>query len=157
MRSVTTRRPESQLGELVLGHGGGLAAVRDRGRRAPRPPRSAVAVAARRRGRGRGPAAAAAAPAAVAAAAAAARRRGRRSRRRELLGRLARDLRVVGEPQADAAALAVDLDHADLELLALLEHLLDRRGPLARRDVGDVQQAVGALGELDEGAERSSS
>src|SRR5689334_19970289 len=44
----------------------------------------------------------------------------------ELLGRLARDLRVVGEAQADAAALPVDLDDADLEVLALLEDLLDR-------------------------------
>ena len=46
---------------------------------------------------------------------------------RELLRGLARDLRVVGEPQADPAALAVDLDDPDVELVALVEDLLDRR------------------------------
>ena len=64
------------------------------------------------------------------------------------------DLGVLGEAQADAAALAVDLDHADRDLVALVEDLLDRPDALAGRDVGDVQQAVGALGELDERAER---
>ncbi len=72
---------------------------------------------------------------------------------RELLDRLAGDLGVVGEAQADAAALAVDLDHADRDLVALVEHLLDGADAVARRHVGDVQQAVGALGELDERAE----
>ena len=61
---------------------------------------------------------------------------------------------VVGQAQADAAALAVDLDHADLDLVAAVEDVLDRVDALAGRDVGDVQQAVGALGQLDEGAER---
>ena len=72
----------------------------------------------------------------------------------ELLDGLAGDLRVLGEAQADAAALAVDLDHADADLVALVEDVLDRVHALAGRHVGDVQQAVGALGQLDEGAER---
>src|SRR5215207_7429691 len=72
----------------------------------------------------------------------------------ELLRRLAGDLGVLGEAQADAAALAVDLDHADGDLVALVQDVLDRVHALARRHVGDVQQAVGALGELDERAER---
>ena len=38
--------------------------------------------------------------------------------RRQLLGGLARDRRVVGEAQADPAALAVDLDHGHVELVA---------------------------------------
>src|SRR3954468_16269309 len=71
----------------------------------------------------------------------------------QLLGGLAGDVGVVGEAQADAAALAVDLDHPDGDLVAAVEHLLDRGRPLAGRDVGDVQQAVGALGQLDEGPE----
>src|SRR5215216_6692653 len=84
---------------------------------------------------------------AVAAAAAA------RADRDQLLDGLARDLRVLGEAQADAAALAVDLDHADGDLVALVEDVLDGVHALARRHVGDVQQAVGALRELDERAE----
>ena len=68
-------------------------------------------------------------------------------------GALARDVGVVGEPQADPAALLVDLDHGDVDLVALVEDVLDRVDPLARLHVGDVQQAVGALGQLDEGAE----
>src|SRR5205823_5848377 len=72
---------------------------------------------------------------------------------RELLGGLSGDVRVVREAQADAPALAVDLDHADVDLIAPAEHVLHALNALARRDVGDVQQPVGALGELDEGAE----
>src|SRR4051794_26516529 len=118
--------------------------------RLPVAARAAVAV----------PVAAAAARAAVAARAAAVAVAPRaaavaaRADRGELLLGLAGDVRVVGEAQADAAALAVDLDHADGHLVALVEHLLDRRRALARGDVRDVQQAVGALGELDERAER---
>ena len=98
--------------------------------------------------------AAATAVAAVAAAAAAAASSGRRCRRSlQLLGRLARDRRVVGEAQADPAALAVDLDHGDVDLVARREHVLDRVDPLAGLHVRDVQQAVGALDQLDEGAE----
>src|SRR4051812_19203594 len=103
--------------------------------------RATVAVAAAAR------AAVTVAPGAAAVAAPAADRG-------ELLLGLAGDVRVVGEAQADAAALAVDLDHAHGDLVALVEHLLDRRRALARGDVRDVQQAVGALGELDERAER---
>ena len=122
-----------------------------RGRRSPPPPGRGRGRARRgrrgrrRRGRhGAGRGRRRRAPAAAAAGADAG----------QLLGGLAGDLRVLGEAQADAAALAVDLDHADGDLVALVEHLLDRRDPLAGRDVGDVQQAVGALGELDERAER---
>ena len=71
----------------------------------------------------------------------------------ELLGRLAGDLRVLGEAQADAAALAIELDDLDLHLVAAVDYVLHRVDPLTGRDVGDVQQAVGALGQLDEGAE----
>src|SRR4051812_16129582 len=52
--------------------------------------------------------------------------------RRQLLGGLAGDVGVVGQAQADAAALAVDLDHADLDLVAAVEDLLDRGHALAR-------------------------
>ena len=77
-------------------------------------------------------AAAAAAVAARAAVAAAARPAVARRRRGELLDRLAGDVGVVGEAQPDAAALAVDLDHAHLDLVALVEHVLDRVDALAR-------------------------
>src|SRR5215218_10210861 len=140
MCSVTTRSPESSVVSLCSGRtltALGVAVT-------ARPP-LAVAVAA-----------VAACPAAVAArpvAAAAAVPAAAADRRQLLLG-LADDVGVLGEAQADAAALLVDLDDADGDLVALVEHLLDRRDPLAGRDVGDVQQAVGALGELDERAER---
>src|SRR5688500_11199062 len=71
----------------------------------------------------------------------------------ELLGRLALDGGVLGEPQADPAALAVDLDHGHLDLVALAQDVLDGVDPLARLHVRDVKQAVGALDELDERAE----
>src|SRR4051794_19802331 len=71
-----------------------------------------------------------------------------------LLGGLAGDLGILGQTQADPAALPVDLDDAALALVALVEHVLDGVDPLAGRHVGDVQQAVGALCQLDEGAER---
>src|SRR5436190_342929 len=67
---------------------------------------------------------------------------------------LAEDVGVLGEAQADATALAVDLVDADVDLVALVQDVLDRVDTLAGRDVGDVQQAVGALGELHERAER---
>ena len=50
----------------------------------------------------------------------------------ELLDGLAGDLRVLGEAQADATALAVDLDHAHVDLIALVEHVLDGLHALAR-------------------------
>src|SRR3954468_12637920 len=126
-------------------------------------PRAAVAVpvTARARAAARAPAPAAAgarigaaAPRAAVAVAPRAAAVAAGADRGELLLGLAGDVRVIGEAQADTAALAVDLDHADRHLVALVEHLLDRRRALARGDVRDVQQAVGALGELDEGAER---
>ena len=64
---------------------------------------------------------------------------------RQLLDGLAHDLGVIGQSQADSATLAVDLDDADVDLVALVELLLDRRDPAARGDVRDVQQAVRAL------------
>src|ERR1035441_5148716 len=71
----------------------------------------------------------------------------------ELLDGLAGDVGILCEAQADAPTLAVDLDHADVDLIALVEDVLDALDALAGGDVGDVQQAVGALGELDERAE----
>src|SRR5215207_7926314 len=71
----------------------------------------------------------------------------------ELLRRLALDVRIVREAQPDPAALLVDLDRGDLDLVALVEDVLDGADPLAGLHVRDVKQAVGALGELDEGAE----
>src|ERR1700733_9445558 len=53
-----------------------------------------------------------------------------------------------------ARALAVNLDHAHVELVTLVEDLLDRGDPPARGDVRNVQQPVGALGQFDERAER---
>src|ERR1019366_6865216 len=97
-----------------------------------------------------GPALTRASRATVSATAAAAGSR----QRRQLLGRLPGDFRIVASAHADPTALAVDLDDANGDLVALAEHLLDRVDPVARRDVRDVQQAVGALGELDERAER---
>src|SRR5215208_748173 len=125
MCSVATRSPESTSVMRWSGKYPGLATVRVPV--AARPP-LAVAVAA-------------AAPAAA------------RADRGQLLDGLAGDLRVLGEAQADPAALAVDLDHADADLVALVEDVLDRVHALARRHVGDVQQTVGALRELDERAE----
>ena len=71
----------------------------------------------------------------------------------QFLGRFARDRRVVGEAQADPAALLVDLDHGDVDQVAARQHVVDRVDPLPRFHVGDVEQAVGALDQLDEGAE----
>src|SRR6476469_9870820 len=159
MRSVTTRRPPSSVvsrwpspvatGSVATGVGTGCslgllatlgvtaaAAARAVTRAAGAAAAVALAVAA----------AALATRAAVAAASAAAHRG-------ELVGGLAGDVGVLGEAQADAAALAVDLDHAHLDLVALVQDVLDRVDALAGRDVADVQQAVGALGELDERAE----
>src|SRR4029077_7015086 len=73
---------------------------------------------------------------------------------RKLVDSLAGDLRVVRQAKADAAALTVDFDHSHCQLVALVEDLLDCRDPATRGDVGDMQQAVRALGELDESAER---
>src|SRR4051812_45901509 len=58
--------------------------------------------------------------------------------RGQLLDGLSGHGRVGGEAQADAAALAVDLDHAHLDLLAAVEHVLDGLDALAGRDVRDV-------------------
>src|SRR5205807_4147390 len=71
----------------------------------------------------------------------------------ELLDGLAGDIGVVREPQADAPALAVDLDDAHGDLVPFVEDVLDALYALAGRVAGAVQQTVGALRELDEGAE----
>src|SRR5215218_6899946 len=101
------------------------------------------------------PAAAAVSPFATAAAtpAAAAHRRVASAELGQLLRRLAGDRRVVGEPQPDPATLLVDLGHRDVDLIAGREHVLDRADALAWLHIGDVKQSVGALDELDEGAE----
>src|SRR3954452_3978338 len=121
MDSVTTRTPESS--SVSLG------AVRV----PPRAPARAAGAAATAVPPIAPVPAVAAGPAAVAAA---------RADGGQLLGGLGGDVGVVGEAQADAAALAVDLDHAHLDLVPAVEDLLDRRHALARRDVGDVQQTV---------------
>src|SRR3954454_24541208 len=140
--SVTTRTPESRTLSLCSVRSSapvGIAVTR-----AARAAPSAVTAAA----------AAAAAIAAVAVRALAALSAATAADRDELVLRLADDLGILGQAQADAAALAVDLDHADVDLVTLVEHVLDGVDALAGRHVGDVQQAVGALGELDERAER---
>src|SRR5947209_9605721 len=85
------------------------------------------------------PTAAAIAPAAARPPAAAALVAGADGRK--LLGRLALDLGVVGEPQPDPPALAVDLDHAHRHLVAAVHDVLDGLRPLPWRDVRDVEQA----------------
>src|SRR4051794_32895543 len=93
------------------------------------------------------PPAAAAAPASATAPATAGADLG------QLLDGLAGHIGILGQAQSDPASLAVDLDHLDLDLVAPAEHVLDGVHPLAGLHVRDVQQAVGALGQLDEGAE----
>src|SRR5947207_2051966 len=104
------------------------------------------------------PTAAAAAP--TAAAAVAARRPLLPLARRSILGPLDQLLRlnevavlVLGDQlEADPAAILVDLLDDDVEHVAAPDHVLDV-ADAARADVGDVQQAVGSLLQLDEGAE----
>src|SRR5215210_2161047 len=149
MTSVTIRSPESSSVRRCSGKCLRAVRVPVGARAALATPATAAAVAvtaatAAAAVTARAAVAAVAAPAPAAAGA----------DRGQLLDGLAGDLGVLGEAQADAAALAVDLDHADGDVVALVEDLLHRVDPLAGRDVGDVQQAVGALGELDEGAER---
>src|SRR5215211_3868507 len=72
------------------------------------------------------PAAPAAAVAAVPPpAAAAARALVARAHRGELLGRLPGDVGILRQAQADAATLAVDLDHLDRHLVAAVDDVLD--------------------------------
>src|SRR6185295_6132223 len=73
---------------------------------------------------------------------------------RQLLGGLVSDLGVVGQAEPDAPALLVQLDHPHLHLVAAVDDSLDRLGSTARDEVRDVEQAVGALAELDERPER---
>ena len=146
--SVTTRRPlSSSVSSTPSGQ-------------APASPIAALALASAAPpsrppvAPSRPPRAAAVAAVAAAAAAAAAHRRVAGAELLQLLGALAGDRRVVGEAQADPAPLLVDLGDGDVDLVALGEHVLDRVDPLAGLHVRDVQQAVGALDQLDEGAER---
>src|SRR3984893_15323110 len=76
-----------------------------------------------------------------------------RAHAREFLDRLAHDVGVVGQTQSDPAALAVHLDDPDADLITFAEHILDAIHPLPGRDVGDVQQPIRALGQLDERSE----
>src|SRR5262245_11948911 len=60
---------------------------------------------------------------------------------------------VLGDQlEPDAAALLVDLLHENIEHVAAPDHVLDV-ADAARADVRDVEQAVGSLLQLDEGAE----
>src|SRR5436190_17595059 len=52
-------------------------------------------------------------------------------------------------PRQPDLAVAVDLDALDDHLVALRQHVLDRADPLLR-DLGDVEQAIGAGDDLDE-------
>src|SRR3954468_19219346 len=118
MCSVTTRTPESSSVRrcVLIAIGVAVAAV-------PRAAGAARAVAAVATVVAVAPRAAVAAVAAVtpraAAVAAAPGPDGR-----QLLDGLAGHLRVLGQAQADAAALAVGLDHAHVDLVALVEGLL---------------------------------
>ena len=56
------------------------------------------------------------------------------------------------QAQGDAAAILVHRKHAAFELLALLDHLVGMADLPRPRHVADVQQAVDALLDLDEGA-----
>src|SRR4051812_38913826 len=106
------------------------------------------------------PVAATAAAASAAVAVAAARpllarlpRRGVLRPLDELLGRHDLAVLVLGdELEADPAARLVDLLHEHVEHVAAADHVLDVSDP-ARADVRDVEQAVGALLQLDERAE----
>src|SRR5262249_44386622 len=71
----------------------------------------------------------------------------------QLFGLDERPVLVLGDQlQADASALLVDLLHLDVDDVAAGHDVLDV-ADAARADVGDVQQPVGALRQLDEGAE----
>ncbi len=60
---------------------------------------------------------------------------------------------VLGhEFEPDPAALLVHLLHEHVDNVATVEHILDPVDP-SRPDIGDVEQAVGPLLQLDEGAE----
>src|SRR5438270_12664244 len=119
-RSVTTRTPLSSVAIRCssLNRRSTLVAA------VARAARAALAVAARSPLRALAPVAAAATVTGASAAPAGADAD-------ELLDGLAGDVRVVGQPQADAAALAVDLDHADVDLVALVQHVLDALDALA--------------------------
>src|SRR5437588_2299350 len=112
----------------------------------PRPPLSALA-----------PPAVAAASAAISAAARALflalPRRGVLRALDQLLGLDERPVLVLGDQlESDPAPCLVDLLDDDVEHVAARDHVLDV-ADTARSDVRDVEEAVGALLELDERAE----
>src|SRR5436309_78770 len=137
-RSVTTRMPASSS-VRVCSSGTARAIPEPRLLAATRV--AAVAVAP----------AAAASPASIALASRATPVAG--AHRRELLDRLAFDRRIVRQSQADAAARLVELDHSHGQLVALVDDVLDRLRALPGLQVRDVDQPVGALRQLHEGAE----
>src|SRR3954451_20157810 len=71
------------------------------------------------------------------------------ARRDHLGGDLDVALHLAEQLERDAAALAVDLGDLDVHEIAPVEHLLDGVDAQPRRDARDVQQAVGALADLD--------
>src|SRR6187200_909355 len=56
----------------------------------------------------------------------------------QLLRSLALDRGIATQPQPDPTALTVHLDDCDVELVALLQHVLDGPNALARLHVRDV-------------------
>ena len=58
---------------------------------------------------------------------------------RELRGRLALDRGIVREAKADTPALAVDLDHGHVQLVALTQDVLHGLNPFAGLDVRDME------------------
>src|SRR5258708_5548290 len=150
-RSVTTRTPESSVVMRCSGcdtRGSASIAVTPvaRASRATAAAVGALAAVAR-------PSPMVAAAVARSATASAAGCTGTSTDAGELRDGLAGDVRVVRQAQADATALAVHLDHPHVDLIALVEHILDALHALAGRDVGDVQQPIGALRQLDERSE----
>src|SRR5215218_3774959 len=135
MASVTIRTPE---GSVVMRCS--LTAFEPSPRAGPS---AAVGIAVPRAPAAVAPAALAVAPAAAVAAVAPAAAvaagtatpTAARAHAGQLVHRLPGDGGVVRQPQADPPALAVDLDHTHLDLLAAVEHVVDGLDALARGDV----------------------
>src|SRR5664280_288981 len=80
------------------------------------------------------------------------RLRRRRSARCDYVARLV-FRRRLDRPQTDPIARLVDLDDLDRDRVAATHDVVDLVDPLAAAELGDVDQSVDALLELDEGAE----